>query len=161
MVDSRKLKVDNGIKHILLYALAIATFIFILKWIQWKFLIVENAIHIYVGLIAILFTILGMWFTTQLLKPKTQTVFVEKHIIIQEPENFCLNQTALKKLNLTNREYQVLTLIVKGLSNAEVANELFLSLSTIKSHASSLYVKMNVKNRYQAMIKAKKMNIVK
>ncbi len=158
MVKSSKMKLHNTIRHIMLYGLALATLIFGLKWLQWKFLIVDNAIDIYIGLIAIAFTILGMWVASQLIK--TQTVFVEKPIIVHQPKKFSLNETELKRLNLTTREYQILKLLVQGDSNAEIANQLFLSLSTIKTHVSNLYAKMNVNNRFQAITKAKRMEIV-
>lgn len=157
---SWKTKLDNGVKHIMLYGFATASLIFGLKWLQWNFLIMENAIDIYIGLIAIIFTMLGAWIASQLIKPKTQTVFVEKQIIINQPKEFILNQTGLKKLNLTNREYQILKLIVQGYSNSDIADTLFLSLSTIKTHVSNLYTKMNVKSRFQAITVAKKMKIV-
>ena len=160
MTKSRKKEFDKGVKHIMLYGLALATLIFGLKWLQWNFLVVDNAIDLYIGLIAVIFTMLGMWVASQLIKSKTQTVFEEKQVIIHQSESFILNQTELKRLSLTNREHQVLKLIVQGFSNAEIADQLFLSLSTIKTHVSSLYVKMNVKNRFQAMTKAKRMKIV-
>jgi len=154
------MELDKGVKHIMLYGLSLATLIFLLKWLQWNFLIVDNAIDLYIGLIAIIFMILGMWVAAQLIKPKTETVFVEKQIIVHQPKEFILNQTALNRLNLTNREYQVLKLIVQGYSNAEIADQLFLSLSTIKTHVSNLYAKMDVKSRFQAITKAKKIEIV-
>ena len=154
------MELDKGVKHIMLYGLSLATLVLGLKWLQWNFLIVDNAIDLYIGLIAIIFTILGMWVAFQLIQPKTQTVFVEKHIIIHQPKKFILNQTALKRLNLTNREFQILKLIVMGHSNADIASQLFLSLSTIKTHVSNLYVKMNVKSRFQAIAKARRMEIV-
>jgi len=157
---SRKMQLKKDVRHIMLYGLALATLIFVLKWLQWNFLIVDHAIDLYIGLIAIIFTMLGIWVATQLIKPKKQTVFVEKQIIIRQPKKFILNQTELKRLNLTNREYQILKLLVLGYSNADIADQLFLSLSTIKTHVSNLYAKMNVKNRYQAIDKAKRVEIV-
>nr|WP_298999393.1 response regulator transcription factor [uncultured Allomuricauda sp.] len=120
----------------------------------------ENAIDIYVGLLAIIFTMLGAWIASQSIKPKTQTVFMEKPIMIYEPKEFILNQAGLKRLNLTTREYQILKLIVQGYSNSDIAEKLFLSLSTIKTHVSNLYTKMDVSSRFQAITVAKKMKIV-
>ena len=157
---SWKMDLDNGVRHIILYGLATASLIFGLKWLQWNFLIMENAIDIYIGLLAIIFTMLGAWIATQLIKPKIQTVFLEKHIMIYKPREFILNQAGLKRLNLTNREYQILKLIVQGYSNSGIAEKLFLSLSTIKTHVSNLYTKINVKSRFQAIAVAKKMKIV-
>lgn len=156
----RKLQFERGTKHIVLYGLAIAILIFGLKWLQWNYLIADNAIDIYIGLIAIIFTLLGMWVASQLIKPKTQTVFVDKPILVHQPKKFVVNQTELKRLNLTDREYQILQLLTQGYSNSNIADKLFLSLSTIKTHVSNLYVKMNVKNRFQAIEKAKRMEIV-
>jgi DNA-binding CsgD family transcriptional regulator len=147
-------------KHIILYGLTLAILVFALKWLQWKFLIVDNAIEIYIGLVAIFFTALGVWVATQLVKSKIQTVIVEKEIFVPQPENFTINETELQKLNLSIREYEVLQLLTKGHSNADIAQVLFLSLSTIKTHVSNLYFKMDVKSRTQAITKAKQLKII-
>lgn len=154
------MKFIKSIKHILVYGLMLAVLVFVLKWLQWKFLIVDNAIDIYIGLIAVFFTILGVWVATQITKPKIQTVIVEKEVIVTQSEKFVLNESELKRLDLSSREYEVLQLLSKGYSNADIANHLFLSLSTIKTHVSNLYTKMDVKNRTQAIGKAKGLKII-
>ena len=146
----------KGFRHIILYALILAVLVFILKWLQWKFLIVDNAIDIYVGLIAVFFTTLGIWVAMQLVKPKTQAIVIEKEI----PEAFSVNETELQKLNLSNREYEVLQLLAKGYSNADIADNLFLSVSTVKTHVSNLFLKMDVKSRTQTIEKAKRLKII-
>lgn len=150
----------KDLRHIFLYGLALALLIFVLKWLQWKFVIVDNAIDIYVGLIAVLFTALGVWISAQVVKPKVQTIVVEKEIMVPQPEQFAINETELEKLDLSNREYEVLQLLVQGLSNQQIADGLFLSVSTVKTHVSNLYVKLGVKNRTQAMGKAKTLKII-
>lgn len=147
-------------RHIVLYGLILAVLVFALKWLQWKFLIVDNAIDIYVGLIAVFFTILGVWVATQLTKPKVQTVIVEKEVYVSQPDEFTINETELKKLNLSNREYEVLQLLAKGCSNSDIANNLFLSVSTVKTHVSNLFLKMDVKSRTQTIEKAKRLKII-
>lgn len=147
-------------RHIILYGLILAILVFALKWLQWKFLIVDNAIDIYIGLVAVFFTVLGIWVATQLVKPKVQTVIVEKEVFVAQPEEFTINETELKKLNLSSREYEVLQLLAKGYSNTDIAESLFLSLSTIKTHVSNLYFKMDVKSRTQAIDKAKRLKII-
>ncbi len=147
-------------RHIILYGLVLAILVFVLKWLQWKFLIVNNAIDIYIGLVAVFFTVLGIWVATQLVKPKVQTVIVEKEVFVAQPEEFTINETELKKLNLSSREYEVLQLLAKGYSNTDIAESLFLSLSTIKTHVSNLYLKMDVKSRTQAIDKAKRLKII-
>lgn len=150
----------KGFRHIVLYGLILAALVFVLKWLQWKFLIVDHAIDIYVGLIAVFFTALGIWVATQLVKPKVETLIVEKETIITPSEKFSINETELEKLHLNSREYQVLQLLAKGYSNADIAANLFLSLSTIKTHVSNLYIKMEVKSRTQAITKAKQLKII-
>lgn len=146
-------------KRIVLYGLILAILVFALKWLQWKFLIVDNAIDIYIGLIAVFFTILGVWVASQLMKPKIQEVIIEKEVFIPQPDESIINERELKKLNLSPREYEVLQLMTKGYSNLDMANSLFLSVSTIKTHVSNLFAKMEVKSRTQAIEKAKRLKI--
>jgi len=150
----------KDVRHIIVYGLILAVLVFALKWLQWKFLIVDNAIDIYIGLIAVFFTALGVWVATQLVKPNVQTVIVEKEVLITHPGEFTINEAELKKLSLSAREYEVLQLLAKGYSNAEIAENLFLSLSTIKTHVSNLLLKMDVKSRTQAIEKAKRLHII-
>lgn len=136
-----------------------AILVFALKWLEWKFLLLQNAIEIYIGLIALAFTVLGVWVAGQLARPKVETVVVEREVYLSRPGETEINEAELKKLNLSNREYEVLQLLSKGYSNAQIGEHLFLSLSTVKTHASNLFVKMDVKSRAQAIEKAKRLRI--
>ncbi|WP_028527169.1 response regulator transcription factor [Runella limosa] len=147
-------------RHFALYGFLMAILVFALKWLQWKFLIIDNSIEIYVGIIAVLFMLLGIWVANQLFKPQVQTVFIEKEVVLEPLSAPIVNETELQKLNLSTREYEVLQLLAQGYSNAEIAERLFLSLSTIKTHVSNLFVKMDVKSRTQAIEKAKRLNII-
>ena len=147
-------------RHFALYGFLMAILVFALKWLQWKFLIIDNSIEIYVGIIAVLFMLLGIWVANQMSKPQVQTVFIEKEVVLEPLSVSIVNETELQKLNLSTREYEVLQLLAQGYSNAEIAERLFLSLSTIKTHVSNLFVKMDVKSRTQAIEKAKRLNII-
>ncbi|WPR70347.1 LuxR C-terminal-related transcriptional regulator [Flavobacterium sp. NG2] len=147
-------------KPIILYGFLLAILVFILKWLQWKFLIIDNSVDIYVGLVALFFTILGVWIATQLTKPKVETIVIEKEIVVFKNE-FTINEAELKKLNLSNREYEIMLLLAKGYSNATIAQNLFLTLSTVKTHISNLFLKMDVKSRTQVIEKAKRLQIIK
>jgi Response regulator containing a CheY-like receiver domain and an HTH DNA-binding domain len=147
-------------RHLLLYGVLLALLVLLLKWLQWKFLIVDNSIDIYIGLIAIFFTMLGIWVATQLVKPKVEKLIVEKEVYIPQPQPFSVNEEELKKLNLSAREYEVLQLLAKGYSNAEIAKALFLSVSTVKTHVSNLFFKMDVKSRTQTIEKARRLRLV-
>lgn len=150
----------KNFKHIIIYGSSLALLVFILKWLQWKFLIVDNSIDIYIGLIALFFTVLGIWIALQLTKTKTEKVVVEKKVFVPA-EKIQIDEDAIKALNLSPREYEVLKLMAKGHSNADIAGQLYLTLSTIKTHVSNLYVKMDVKRRTQAIEKAKNLRIIK
>src|SRR3569833_2087222 len=116
-------------RHIILYGALLAVLVFVLKWLEWKFLIINNSLDIYIGLIALFFTALGIWVATQLVKAKIKTVIVEKLVYAEPAEGTAINEAELKKLNLTTREYEVLQQLAKGHSNAEIAENLFLSVS--------------------------------
>jgi DNA-binding CsgD family transcriptional regulator len=152
--------VAKNIRHIIIYGSSLALLVFVLKWLQWKFLIVDNSIDIYIGLIALFFTVLGIWIALQLTKTKTEKVVVEKKVYVRA-EEIQIDEEVLKALNLSPREYEVLQLMAKGLSNSDIAGQLYLTLSTIKTHVSNLYVKMDVKRRTQAIEKAKSLRIIK
>lgn len=146
-------------RHIGVYGLSIAVLVFLLKWLQWNFLIVDNSLDIYIGFIAVLFTVLGIWIALQLTRGRKADAEVVMQECIIESTPFKVDQLELEKLKLTPREYEVLQLMVKGHSNAEIAESLFLSLSTIKTHASNLFVKMDVSSRTKAIEKAKRLRL--
>lgn len=147
-------------RYIIVYGSLTGTLVFTLKWLQWKFLIIDNSLDIYIGLIAVFFTVLGVWIATQLVKPKVQKVIVEKEVFVPYSNEFTINEIELEKLNLSHREYQVLQLLAIGCSNAKIAENLFISLSTVKTHVSNLFAKMDVKSRTQTIEKAKRLKII-
>jgi two-component system, NarL family, response regulator LiaR len=147
-------------RHLFLYGAVMAVLVFALKWLQWKYLITDNSSEIYLGLMAILFTLLGVWVATQLAKPKVQTIIVEKEVYLSQSSDLTINEAELKKLNLSIREYEVMQLLTQGHTNAEIAEKLFLSISTIKTHVSNLFIKMDVKNRAQVIEKANRLKII-
>ena len=146
-------------RPILWYGALMAALVLVLKWLQWKYVVTDHASEVYLGLIAVFFTLLGVWVASQLTRPKVHTVVVEKEVYVTPPGDNSVNEAELKKLNLTAREYEVLQQLTQGRSNAEIAENLFLSLSTVKTHVSNLFVKMEVKSRTQAIEKAKRLRL--
>lgn len=145
-------------KHTILYAVALALLLFLLKWLELKLIIVDNAYEIYMGAIAVFFTILGIWLALKLTKPKT--VVVEKQVYVNNGPEFTINQTEVEKLGLSKRELDVLQLMAEGLSNQEISERLFVSLNTIKTHSAKVFEKMEVKRRTQAVEMAKRLCII-
>ncbi|MEO5996097.1 MAG: LuxR C-terminal-related transcriptional regulator [Chitinophagaceae bacterium] len=153
-----KLLIKN--KLIILYGVSLALLIFLLKWLEWRFLIMDHAVEIYIGFIAIIFTSLGVWLALKLTTPKVETIIVEKKIFINQEPDFTINQSESDKLGLSKRELEVLQLMAQGLSNQEIASRLYVSLNTIKTHSSRIFEKMSVKRRTQAVELAKRLQII-
>lgn len=147
-------------KQSIVYGLAMAVMLFVLKWLELKFIIIGHSFEIYAGLIAVIFTGLGIWLALKLARPKEKTVIVEKPIYVSN-ENFVVNYKALQQTNISRRELEVLELMAEGLSNLEIAGRLFVSLNTVKTHSARLFEKLDVKRRTQAVDKAKRMGILK
>ena len=74
--------------------------------------------------------------------------------------SFSKSFIGIDELGLSKREYEVLKEVAFGLSNQEIADKLFVSESTIKTHVSSLLVKLNAKRRTQAIQVSKDFNII-
>ena len=55
---------------------------------------------------------------------------------------------------LTEREFNVISLVVDGLTNSQIAEKLHISVHTVKAHLEAIYDKFGVSNRVQAAIKA-------
>ena len=86
--------------------------------------------------------------------------YMYKRFFPSNEETKEIDHKKIKSLEITDREYEVLTLISQGLSNKEIASSLFLTESTIKTHVSNLLVKLNAKRRTQAIQVAKSLNIL-
>ncbi|HTE30311.1 MAG TPA: LuxR C-terminal-related transcriptional regulator [Chryseolinea sp.] len=147
-------------KNVLLYGTSLALLLFFLKWLELRLIIVHNSFEIYIAVVALLFTALGIWLALKLANPKVQTVVVEKEVFIEKADDFTVNQRVLDKIGLSKRELEVLQLMAQGLSNQEIASRLFLSLHTIKTHSSRIFEKMDVERRTQAIDMAKKLGII-
>src|SRR5688572_21841191 len=147
-------------KTILFYGLLLAAMLFLLKWLELRFVILNHALEIYIGSIALIFTLLGIWLALKLSKPKVKTVVVEKEIYRTNTADFKLNEEEMTKLGLSKRELEVLQLMAEGLSNQEISERLFVSVSTVKTHTTRLFEKLDVKRRTQAIEKGKRLSLI-
>ncbi len=147
-------------KKILGYALTMAVLMLLLRWFEFRFLILENQYEIYIGLIALFFLLFGIWMANKIITPKEKTIIIEKEVKVPSNESFILNETELIKRKISKRELEVLTLMAEGLSNNEIAERLFVSLNTIKTHSAKLFEKLEVKRRTQAIETAKKLQLL-
>ena len=144
-------------KHILLYGIVAGLLVAVLKLIEYRFLVVEHSIEIYGGLVAAVFAALGIWLGLKLTKKK-ETVVVKEVRVPAQP--FALNEPRLRELGITPREHEILELIATGLSNREIAEKLFVSENTVKTHSSRLFDKLSAKRRTQAVQIGKDLGLI-
>lgn len=147
-------------KEILIYGMSMAVVLLLLKWLEAYFIVFNYRLEFFVGAIAVIFTVLGIWLALKLVKPKVEIRIVEKEVYRDHSIEKEINQKEIEKLGLSKRELDVLNLMAKGLSNEEIGDKLFVSLNTVKTHSSNIYLKLDVKRRTQAMEKAKRLNII-
>jgi DNA-binding CsgD family transcriptional regulator len=143
----------------IIYGLCGGLLIAFLKYIEYRFIIVEHSIEIYGGLTAILFASVGIWLGLKLTRKKE--VVIVKEVLVTSAEPFLVNQSRVRDLGITKRELEILELIAQGLSNREIAEKLFVSENTVKTHSSRLLDKLNAKRRTQAVQIAKEMRLIK
>lgn len=145
-------------KRILLYALAGGVLIAVLKFIEYQHFVRAYPGELYGGLIAVIFTVVGIWAGLKLTRAKQ--VVVVKEVRVPESVPFAIDSAKLKELGITPREYEILGLIAEGLSNKEIGERLFVSENTVKTHSSRLFEKLDVGRRVQAIQKAKELGLL-
>ncbi len=136
-------------RHVLIYGLIGGILIAALKWTEYRFLVIEHSIEIYGGLIAATFAVLGIWLGIKL-TGRRQTVGV-KEIPVPAGGPFVLDERKREDLHITRRELEILELIAQGLSNREIADKLFVSENTVKTHSSRVFDKLGARRRTQAV----------
>lgn len=134
-------------KTILVFSGLILAFMLLFKLSSYSIYSGHLKMELVIAIIAIVFLIVGIYINKKSLH---QSVLSSKGI----------NHQKIKELEITSREYEVLQAISEGLSNKEIAEKLFLSESTIKTHVSNLLVKLNAKRRTQALQIAKSYQII-
>lgn len=145
-------------KHVLLYGLLGGLLIAGLKFIEYRWLVVEYSVEIYGGLVAAVFAGLGIWLGLRLTR-HTKTVVV-REVEVPAPVNFVRDQTKLESLGITPRELEILELIALGLSNKEIAERVFVSENTVKTHSSRVFSKLGARRRTQAVQLGKELRLI-
>ena len=158
MTDNKNLLLRH--KATIVYGISLAFLLLLLKWLELRYIIFDHSFEIYIGSIAVIFTALGIWLALKLSKPKIETVVVEKEVYVNRNENFVLDTSLVSQLELSKRELEILSLLAQGHSNQEIAEKLFVSLSTVKTHIQNLFEKLEVKRRTQAVEKARSINLI-
>jgi len=146
-------------RNIIIYGLALAGLLILLKWLEWRFIIIDHAFEVYSGALALVFTGLGIWLAVKLARPKVRTVVVVQPA--PEVAGVGIDEKELARLGLSGREQEVLQLMAEGLSNQEIADRLFVSLNTVKTHCFRIFEKLDVRRRTQAIEKSKRLRLIR
>lgn len=142
-----------------LYGLALAILVALLKSLEYRYYLRDLSVEFYIGLVAVLFTALGIWVGLKLTRDRNASAETSPHAASAavSPEEL---PERLSRFSISEREYEVLQLIAAGHSNQEIADQLYISLNTVKSHSSNLFSKLDVRRRTQAVQKAKELGII-
>jgi len=145
-------------KHVLLYGLIGGVLIAGLKLIEYRWLVVQYSVEIYGALVAAVFASLGIWLGLRHTRHK-ETVVV-REILVPAPDKFVRDQSKLESLGITPRELEILQLIAEGLSNKEIAERVYVSENTVKTHSSSVFSKLGARRRTQAVQLGKELRLI-
>jgi DNA-binding CsgD family transcriptional regulator len=138
-------------RHVLIYGLIGGILITVLKWTEYRFLVIEHSLEIYGGLTAATFAVLGIWLGIKLTGTRQRIVVKEVPVPGPAGEPFVPDERKREGLGITRREFEVLELIAQGMSNREIAGKLYVSENTIKTHSSRVFDKLGAKRRTQAV----------
>ena len=150
-------------KTVLLYGILGGVLIAVLKLVEYRFLVLEHSLEIYGGIVALLFSALGIWLGLKLTRTRETVVVREVPVEVQVPVPagpFARNEKRLEQLGITPRELEILEAMAAGLSNREIAERLFVSENTVKTHAARLFDKLSARRRTQAVQLAKESGLI-
>jgi DNA-binding CsgD family transcriptional regulator len=151
-------------KTVLGYGILGGVLIALLKVVEYRFLVLEHSLEIYGGIIALLFSSLGIWLGLKLTRTRETVVVREVPVHIEVPvpagEAFERDEKQVQRLGITPRELEILEAIAAGLSNREIAERLFVSENTVKTHAARLFDKLAARRRTQAVQRAKEAGLI-
>jgi len=157
-------------KTILVYGILGGVLIAVLKLVEYRFLVVEHSLEIYGGIVALIFAALGIWLGLKLTRTRETVVVREVPVEVQVPVEvrvsvpvdapFQRNDARLAQLGITPRELEILEAMAAGFSNREIAERLFVSENTVKTHASRLFDKLSARRRTQAVQRAKQARLI-
>ena len=145
-------------KTVLVYGILGGVLIAVLKIVEYRFLVLEQSLEIYGGIVALLFAALGIWLGLKLTRTRETVVVREVPVRFSGP--FERNETRLRQLGITPRELEILEAMAAGLSNREMAERLFVSENTVKTHAARLFDKLSARRRTQAVQRAKEAGLI-
>jgi DNA-binding CsgD family transcriptional regulator len=153
-------------KTVLLYGILGGVLITVLKVVEYRFLVLEHSLEIYGGIVALVFSALGIWLGLKLTRPRETVVVREVHVPVEVPVEvpvagpFVRDDARLQQLGITARELEILEAMAAGLSNREIGERLFVSENTVKTHAARLFDKLQARRRTEAVQRAREAGLI-
>lgn len=143
------------IKQVILYGVLLGVVAAAMELLKFNLIVVENTFEVYALLVALLFGGVGIWVGVKLFTKNKQLIVVEGG-----GTPGLVDEEKIKELGISKREYEVLELIARGHTNQEIAELLFVSPNTVKTHLANIFAKLDVNRRTQAIQRAKDLNIL-
>jgi two-component system, NarL family, response regulator LiaR len=157
-------------RHALIFGVAGGFLIAALQYTEYRFIVISHSIELYGALVAILFAAFGIWLGLRITRRREVIrEIVRETVVVKEvpvrAENpvldpFTPNAAQLQTLGITARELEILTLVARGLSNREIATQLFVSENTVKTHCSRAFDKLGAARRTQAVQRGKELGLL-
>jgi two-component system, NarL family, response regulator LiaR len=152
-------------RHVLIFGLVGGLLIATLQYTEYRFIVIEHSIELYGALVAILFAAFGIWLGLRITRGR-KTIVVRAVLAAALDQGarpaspFAPDPARQKSIGITARELETLTLIARGLSNREIATQLFVSENTVKTHCSRAFDKLGVTRRTQAVQRGKELGLL-
>jgi NarL family two-component system response regulator LiaR len=156
-------------RHVLIFGLVGGLLIATLQYTEYRFVIIEHSVELYSALVAILFAAFGIWLGLRITRSREtvsretirETVEVKEVLVpAQAPAPFAPNTARQQTLGITARELEILALVARGLSNREIATQLFVSENTVKTHCARTFDKLGAARRTQAVQRGKELGLL-
>ncbi|MGA2851463.1 MAG: response regulator transcription factor [Terracidiphilus sp.] len=157
-------------RHVLIFGLVGGLLIATLQYTEYRFVIIEHSVELYSALVAILFAAFGIWLGLRITRSRDtvrETVVVKEVLVPAEALEPQVSKARpgppgdiAQALGITAREMEILTLVARGLSNREIATELFVSENTVKTHCARAFDKLGAARRTQAVQRGKELGLL-
>ncbi len=152
-------------RHVLIFGLVGGLLIATLQYTQYRFVVIEHSVELYSALVAVLFSAFGIWLGLRITR-RRETIVVREVLVpatgggAAPGAAFVPDVATQQRLGVTARELEILALIASGLSNREMAAQLFVSENTVKTHCARVFGKLGEARRTQAVQRGKEMGLL-
>ena len=159
-------------RHVLIFGVVGGLLIVTLQYTEYRFIVIEHSIELYGALVALLFAAFGIWLGLRITRRREvvrETVVVREVPVLVEVavpsevavcEPFVPSTASQQSLGITTRELEILNLVASGLSNREIAAQLFVSENTVKTHCARVFDKLGAVRRTHSVQRGKELGLL-